>query len=252
MIIIKNKRSIDYMRKAGKSLAEVFVQFQSSRLLQIGVSTHAIDQWFEKEMRFQGLKPECKGYAGYKHATCISVNDVIVHGVPSEHIVLSDGDMVTIDVVGSHKGYCADMARSFLIGNASKVASSLIDTAQRALDKAIQKVTPGILLSEVIYEIQTTVESEGFGIVRQFAGHGIGRSLHEEPDVPNYVDEESSKIILREGMAIAIEPMITEGSYDVKIMPDGWTAKTVDGKLAAHVEDTILITATGCEVLTRL
>lgn len=251
MIIIKNKRSIDYMRTAGRSLAETFVQFQLTGLLQAGTSTYAIDQWFEQEMIFRGLKPVCKGYAGYKHATCISVNDVIVHGVPSEDVILSDGDIISIDVVGSSKGYCADMARSFLIGDASLVAIALVNTAEKALDKAIQKVTPGILLSEVVHEIQTTVESEGFGIVRKFAGHGIGRSLHEEPDVPNYV-EGTPKVILREGMTIAIEPMITEGSYDVKIMSDGWTAKTVDGKLAAHVEDTIVVTATGCEVLTRL
>jgi methionyl aminopeptidase len=252
MIIIKNKRSIEYMRQAGHALARIFKEFESLDMLKAGLSTHAVDAWFEKQMRSNGLHPECKGYAGYKHATCISVNDVVVHGVPSEKLILSEGDKVSIDVVGSFKGYCADMARSYIVGNSSAgVAFELIKTAQAALDKGISKIAPGVLLAEVVYEIQTTVEAQGFGVVRRFAGHGIGRSLHEEPDVPNYV-EGTDEIVLREGMTFAIEPMITEGNYDVKIMSDGWTAKTVDGKLAAHVEDTVVVTATGYEILTRL
>jgi methionyl aminopeptidase len=251
MIIIKNKRAIDHMRQAGHALASIFQDVIKENVVKAGVTTLAIDQWFEQKMRHKGLLPECKGYGGYKHATCISVNDVIVHGVPSKSIVLEDGDLVKIDVVGSMKGYCADMARCFLVGSVSSVAQKLTQIAQDALDRGIKTIRPGVLLVDVVQAIEKTIEDAGFGIVRQFAGHGIGRSMHEEPDVPNYV-EGTPHLLLREGMTFAIEPMITEGSYEVKIMSDGWTAKTIDGKLAAHVEDTVVVTTTGCEVLTRL
>ena len=236
------------MRVAGKLLAQILKEIEP--FVKEGISTYELDAIIEQKMRLAGLNPECKGYGTYKHATCISLNDVIVHGVPSKEIILKSGDFVKIDVVGSYKRYCADLARFYFVGDVSEKVRKLASTAQRALDKAIDLIRPGRHLSDLSALIQQEVEKEGFGIVRDFAGHGIGRSFHEAPEIPNYgIPGEGP--LLREGMTLAIEPMITEKSYDVSIMSDGWTARTVDGGLAAHVEDTIVVTQNGAEILTR-
>lgn len=240
---------IDKMRFAGKLLAQILEEIKGAVIS--GVSTLYLDGLIEARMHALKLSPECKGYGGYKYATCISPNDVIVHGVPSKEIILKSGDFVKIDVVGSYKGYCADMARYFFVGDINPVAQHMALTAQNALDSAIEKISPGINLSDVSFVIQQIVEKEGFGVVRDFAGHGIGKAIHEAPNVPNY-GKPGKGLVLREGMTLAIEPMITEKSYEVRIMDDGWTARTIDGGLAAHVEDTIVITKDGAEVLTRL
>ncbi len=248
-IHIKNKVSIDKMRSAGKLLSSVMNEIGQN--VVVGVSTAEIDFLFEKLMARVGLKAPCKGYGTYKHATCISVNDMVVHGVPSKDIILKSGDFVKIDAVGSFEGYCADMARPFFVGEVSPKVRSLADTAQHALDEAIGLVKPGIFLSDISAAIQNVVERAGFGVVRYFSGHGIGKSFHEAPDIPNY-GKPGMGPILREGMALAIEPMIVEGSYEVKIAADGWTARTCDGGLAAHVEDTVVVTRDGVENLTRI
>ena len=241
--------ALDKMRVAGKLLAEVMIEI--AQYVKEGSSTFEIDGLIEKFMHQKGLKPVCKGYGSYKYASCISLNDVVVHGVPSKEVILKVGDFVKIDIVGSYKDYCADMARYFFVGEVPSVVTNLASVAQRALDAAISKVTPGICLSDVSATIQEIVEKAGFNVIRDFAGHGIGKAIHEAPEIPNYVDSEKGPI-LREGMTLAIEPMITEKHYAVVIMSDGWTAKTRDGGLAAHVEDTILVTKDGVEVLTRL
>lgn len=248
-IIIKNKVIIEKMRIAGKLLAEIMQEAQS--LVVIGKNTAEIDAIIEQNMRKKGLVPACKGYAGYNHATLISLNDVIVHGVPSKEIILKSGDFVKIDVVGAYKGYCVDMARYFFVGEVNPFVRKIAAVAQQALDSAIDNVVPGKKLSDISALIQQIVEREGFGVVRYFAGHGIGKDIHEAPDIPNY-GVPGQGPILQPGMTLAIEPMITQGAYDVQIMADGWTAKTVDGGLAAHVEDTILVTEQGAEILTRL
>jgi methionyl aminopeptidase len=248
-MIIKNKAAIAKMRTAGHLLAQIMVEIGDS--VQEGVNTLYLDEIIEKRMRAAGLRPECKGYAGYQFATCISLNDIIVHGVPSKEVILKSGDFVKIDVVGSYKNYCADITRYFFVGQPNPVAQRMASVAQRALDSAINKIAPGIRLSEISLQIQQVVEQAGFGVVRDFAGHGIGRALHEDPSVPNYVMPGIGPVLV-EGMTLAIEPMITERSYQVRVMTDGWTAKTIDGGLAAHVEDTIAVTADGVEILTRL
>jgi len=248
-IIIKNKVALEKMRMAGQLLAGV-MQLVNERVVP-GANTFEIDAFIEEQMRLAGLKTPCKGYGTYKHATCISVNDVVVHGIPSKEVILKSGDFVKIDVVGSYKDYCADLARYFFVGDPSPVAYRMASVAQEALDAAIAAVKPGVRLSDISVLIQRIVEKEGFGIVRDFAGHGIGKSIHEEPQVPNF-GEPGRGPVLVEGMTLAIEPMITEHSYKVKVMRDGWTAKTVDGGLAAHVEDTIVVTKDGAEILTRL
>jgi len=249
MITVKKKRNLEKMRLAGKKLATIMSGI--SDLVVKGVATLEIDSYIEGEMVKAGLVSVCKGYAGYRHATCISLNETVIHGVPSDKVVLKSGDFVKIDVAGSYKGYCADMTRYFFVGKVSTVVKRLAAAAQMALDVAIQEIRPGKQLSDISSVIQKEVEKEGFGVVRAFAGHGIGKRLHEEPEVANY-GAPGKGPILREGMTFAIEPMITEHDWAVKTMPDGWTVNTVDGGLAAHVEDTVAVVKDGSEVFTRL
>lgn len=248
MIVIKNKLALEKMRIAGKLLAPIVKE--AGKLLKPGVNTLEIDSFVTNSMRKAGLKPECIGYGTYKYATCISVNDVIVHGIPSEKVVLKSGDFVKIDVVGSYKNYCVDMARYFFVGSVDPEVKRIAAVAQRALDAAIAQAVPGAHLHDISATVQEEVEREGYGIVRDFAGHGVGRDIHEEPEIPNF-GKRGTGPVLREGMTLAIEPMITQGSPKVKIMTDGWTAKTVDGGIAAHVEDTVVVSPHGPEVLTR-
>lgn len=248
MIVIKNKAALDKMRQAGHRLSRIL--FEIADYVQAGATTLSIDARIEAQMREAGLIPVCKGYAGYKHATCISLNDAVIHGVPSQKKVLKSGDFVKIDVAGSYNGYCADMTRYFFVGQVSPIVVKMARAAQNALDAAIMEIAPGKHLSDISAVIQREVEREGFGIVRTFAGHGIGKKLHEDPEIPNY-GRPGKGPVLREGMTFAIEPMITQMDYAVRTMGDGWTIKTVDGGLAAHVEDTVAVTKDGSEVLTR-
>lgn len=249
MIVIKNKEALEKMRTAGQLLAQIMETVQDK--VKPGTSTLELDIFIEQNINKVGLKPECKGYIGYKHATLVSVNDVVIHGIPSKEILLKSGDFIKIDVVGSYKGYCADMTRPFFVGDINPVAHNMARVAQQALDAAIAKIAPGVHLSDLSYAIQQVVERAGYGILRDFAGHGIGQSMHEAPDVFNY-GPPGYGTILQEGMTFALEPMITEHSHDVFIMKDGWTVKTVDGGLGAHVEDTVAVTKNGAEVFTRL
>jgi len=249
MITIKNKASIAKMEKAGQLLCEVLQNVSS--LIKPGASTLEIDTWIEKELRAKGLVPRAKGYSGYQHASCISVNDAVIHGIPSSDLILKNGDLVKIDVIASWKGYCADMARMFFVGApASKAIENFTTVAQRALDKGIGKARAGNRLSDISAAIQQEVEQHGFQVVRDFAGHGIGKYVHEAPEIPNY-GKPGEGPVLRPGMALAIEPMITMGSFEVEVIDDGWTVKTKDRSLAAHVEDTVVITEREPKILTR-
>lgn len=236
------------MQEAGKLLAEV-VYAVEARICS-GVSTLELDTWIDQELIKKGLKSKTKGFMTYRHASCISVNDEVVHGVPSKAKVLKDGDVVKVDVCASWKGYCADMARTFFVGEASEEAKKLASVAQIALDKGIAQAREGNRVSDISAAIQAEVERHGYGVVRDFAGHGIGKQLHEDPEVLNYGTPGQGPI-LRAGMTLAIEPMITMGKYDVYITTDGWTVKTKDNSLAAHVEDTVAITQGSPKILTR-
>jgi methionyl aminopeptidase len=246
---IKDVKAIEKMRMAGKLLASIFDIIEE--IIVVGASTQQIDLWIEHELIKLDLVSESKGYHGYKHVSCISINDVIVHGVPSNLVVLKNGDLVKIDVCASWQGYCADMARCFMVGKAvdARVAD-MIAVAQEALNIGIAQAVEGNRLYDISATIQHYVEKHSFGIVRDFAGHGIGLRMHEEPDVPNF-GTFGTGMRLKAGMTFAIEPMITMGSYEVYIDRDGWTARTKDGLWAAHVEDTILITENKPEILTR-
>ena len=247
MIYIKDKFSIQKMAHAGSLLSDILESITS--LIQPGISTAQIDAWTEQELQQKGLKSKTKGYMGYKHVSCISINDVVVHGVPRSDCILQLGDLVKIDVCASWEGYCADMARSFFVGKATEQGQKLVDVAQQALQKGIAKAQIGNRLSDISAAIQEEVEIYGFGIVRDFAGHGIGKDMHEAPEIVNY-GKPGKGPILREGMTFAIEPMITAGKHNVYVDKDGWTVKTVDHSLAAHVEDTIVITQAGPVILT--
>jgi methionyl aminopeptidase len=248
VIVIKNKASIRKMEQAGALLAELFKQL--SQLVKPGISTLDLDRAIEAYLKANGLESRTKGYMGYKHASCISVNDVVVHGVPSDANILKDGDLVKIDVCASWKGYCADMARSFYVGTMPAEVSRFVENAQRALNKGIAQARPGKRLGDISAAIQKEIEAGGYGIIRDFAGHGIGKQMHEEPEVLNYGFAGKGPI-LRPGMAFAIEPMITMGTHEVFITDDGWTVKTADKSLAAHVEDTVVITENGPKIITR-
>lgn len=249
MITIKNKLSIQKMYTAGQLLSSI-VQMVST-IIKPGVSTLDLDGFIEDQLKKNGLVSEMKGYVGsYKHVSCISLNDEVVHGVPSKVKVLKEGDLVKIDVCASWRGYCADMARCFVVGKADESVIKFLNVAQSALNKGIEKAYAGNHLSDISVAIQTEVERHGYGVVRDFAGHGIGKKMHESPEVLNY-GKPGQGVVLRPGMAFALEPMITMGNYKVYVMADGWTVKTVDASLAAHVEDTIVVTDSEPYIVTR-
>jgi len=249
MIVIKNKEAIRKMKHAGQQLAAVF-QDVAPRVVA-GASTASIDAYIESCLHTRQLKPRCKGYCGYQHVSCISLHDVIVHGVPSHDVIVREGDLVTIDVCASWRGYCADMARTFIVGTAHDAVDRLVSVAQRALDTGIAYAHVQHHVGDIGHHIQNTVEHAGYSVIRDFCGHGIGKRMHEDPDVPNYGSLGSGPA-LRHGMALAIEPMISAGSSEVRIDDDAWTARTADGSLSAHIEDTVIVTDQGPCVATRL
>lgn len=248
MITIKNKSSIEKMSRAGMLLLEVFEAIKP--FIKPGVSTAEIDAIAESEIHKRNLLSKCKGYHGYKHVSCISVNDEVVHGVPSEKKIVRNGDLVKVDICVSWNGYCADMARAYTVGTVDVSTKKFIAAAQEALNRGIAVARAGNRLTDISAAIQKEVESHGFGVVRDFAGHGIGKHMHEDPEILNY-GKPGQGPILRPGMTFAIEPMITMGHYDVYITEDGWTVKTTDKSLAMHVEDTVLITDGDPVILTR-
>ncbi len=249
-MVVKTVQALEKMRNAGKLLADIFENIPSK--IQIGISTAFLDSWIEKELIKRQLVSQTKGYKGYRHVSCISVNDVVVHGVPSETVILQQGDMVKVDVCAAWQGYCADMARCYIVGEkTSEKVQHLISVTQQALDIGINQAVEGNRLFDISSAIQQHIEKFGYGVVRDFAGHGIGQKMHENPDVPNY-GTAGTGMRLKAGMTFAIEPMVTQGLYEVYIDKDGWTVKTKDGLLAAHVEDTVVVGKNGPEILTRV
>lgn len=248
MIPIKNKIAIQKMETAGLFIAEIFELLKEK--VVAGKTTLEINALIEKELKKRSLVSSTKGYKGYKFVSCISVNDEVVHGLPSERVLL-DGDLVKVDICASWKGYCADSARCFFVGSPSAIVGKLAQVARSALDKGIAQARAGNKLTDISAAIQAEVESNGFAVVRDFAGHGIGKLMHEDPEILNY-GKPGKGPVLRPGMTFAIEPMITQGSYAVYVAEDGWTVKTKDKSLAAHVEDTVLITEHEPRILTKI
>lgn len=246
MIFIKNEQEIEKMKKAGELLANVHKEI--SKMIKPGITTYEIDQFVEEYIKSNGGIPEQKGYRGYQYATCASINDEICHGFPRKE-PLKNGDIVTIDMVVNLDGWLADSAWSYAVGNISDEAKKLLDVTKKALYIGIEKAVVGNRIGDISHAIQTYVEGEGFSVVRDFVGHGIGKEMHEEPQVPHF-GRPGRGPRLMEGMVITIEPMINIGRYECIIDDNGWTARTIDGKLSAQYEHTIAITKDGPIIIT--
>ena len=247
MIILKTKEEIEKMHAAGRILAACHREIE--KMIRPGVTTWEIDQFAERFMKEHGATPEQKGYHGYKYATCASVNDVICHGFPKLE-PLADGDIVTIDMVVNLNGWLADSAWSYPVGNVSEQGLRLLKTTKDALYQGIATAVAGNRIGDISNTIQTFAEAEGYSVVRDFIGHGIGKDMHEDPEVPHHGPKGKGPRI-KEGMVFTIEPMLNIGSYYAKVDADGWTARTVDGGLSAQYEHTIAITAQGPLILTE-
>ena len=247
MIIRKSKREIETMRRAGTVVAGTLALLEQH--VQAGVTTAELDALAEEYIRSHGGSPTFKGYKGYPAATCLSPNDMVVHGIPGPHR-LEDGDILSVDVGVTLGGFVADSAWTFPVGTISADAQRLLDTCRAALQAGIEQATVGNSISDISRAVQEATEAAGFSVIRSLVGHGVGRSMHEDPQVPNFVSEHRGPE-LREGMTIAIEPMITAGGPEVYLHPDGWSISTSDGSLAAHFEHTVAVTAEGPQILTE-
>lgn len=247
MIYLKSAREIDLMRKAGEIAAEALARVFDA--IEPGISTRELDRIAENYIRKKGAEPAFLGYMGYPASICVSLNDEVVHGIPSEEKLIREGDLVSVDLGVKYRGYYGDIAASVVVGVANSTASRLVEVTRKSLFRGIEMAVPGNRLFDISAEIQETVEKEGFSVVRQYVGHGIGKRLHEEPQVPNF-GKRGTGIVLRPGLTIALEPMVNEGTYEVYTAEDGWTVRTKDGKLSAHFEHTVAITEDGPEILT--
>ncbi len=246
-VIIKSKREIDLMKKSGEvmiGLHKVLHDFTRP-----GISTAELDKIAGRYCAEHGAIPSSKGYEGYPGNICISVNDTLVHGIPSKKIVLKEGDIVTYDCLVTLNGYTTDAARTWPVGKVSPEAEKLIQTTEKAFFEAVKLIKPGIHLGDVSAKIQYIAEHEGYSLTDMFTGHGVGREVHEDPYIPNQ-GRRGTGIILQEGMTLAIEPMVNLGTKYVEIMEDGWTAKTKDGKICSHYENTVVVTKDGYEIIT--
>ena len=246
MITIKNERELVSMRKACRITAAA--RALAGEMVRPGVSTKAIDRAVHEFIVSQGAKPSFLHYNGYPASVCVSVNDVVIHGIPGGYI-LKEGDIVSIDVGAFYEGFNGDCAATYACGAISTEAQRLIDVTRQSFFEGIAQARKGNRVQDISHAVQTYVESNGFAVVRSFVGHGGGRKMHEEPEVPNFGDPGRGPRLLP-GMTIAVEPMVCAGTYDVRVLKDGWTTVTADGKLSAHYENTVLITDGEPEILT--
>jgi len=248
MIILKTPQEIAMMREGNRILALLFENL--TPLVQPGITTAELDKEAELFIRSHDALPAFKGYRGYPATLCTSINDEVIHGIPGPR-TLKAGDIISIDVGAFHDGFYSDAAKTFTVGKVSKKAQRLMDVTEKALHEGISQAVTGNHLYDISAAIQMVVESAGFSVVREFVGHGIGRALHEDPQIPNF-GKRGTGLPLQEGMTFAIEPMVNEGSWKVHIRDDGWTAVTADGSLSAHFEHSIAITASGPMILSIL
>ena len=249
MITYKTQAEIEKMRRAGQVLFAAMKAVKSA--IRPGVTTAELDRVAESVIRSHGAIPSEKGYEGFPGSICASPDDMVVHGIPSESVVLREGQIISIDCTVLLDGYQADMARTFPVGEISPEAQALIDAAKESFGKGLAFARKGYRIGDISHAIQTSVEGHGYGVVRSLCGHGIGKEMHEDPEVPNFGTAGHGPRLVA-GMVIAIEPMVNEGTHVVKEQPDGWTIKTADGKLSAHFEHTIAITPKGPVILTQV
>ncbi|HHW03513.1 MAG TPA: type I methionyl aminopeptidase [Thermoanaerobacterales bacterium] len=246
MIILKSQREIEIMKKAGKIVAMTLEKVRQA--LKPGITTGELDRIAEEFILSQGAYPTFKGYRGFPAAICTSVNEEVVHGIPGLR-TLKDGDIISIDVGASIEGYNGDAARTFAVGNVTKEAMDLIEATQESFFQGLAFAKQGFRLSDISHAIQTYVEGKGYSVVRDYVGHGIGRKMHEDPQIPNFgLPHKGPR--LKRGMTLAIEPMVNAGGYEVYTLENRWTVVTRDGSLSAHYENTIVITDSEPEILT--
>lgn len=247
MIEVKNESEIQKMREAGKVTAAVLKLM--TEMVKPGVSTLELDIAAEKTIRSFGATPLFLGYYGFPSSICASVNEEVVHGIPKKDRILKSGDIISIDTGARLDGFCSDAAITLGVGEVSDEAQRLMDVTKKSLYKAIGQIKPGRRLGDVQNAVETFAKLHNMGLVRDYCGHGIGRNMHEEPSIPNF-GKPGTGPVLQAGMVLAIEPMLTAGTYKVRELDDGWTVVTMDGKYAAHFEHTVAVTANGSEILT--
>lgn len=248
LITLKSSRELDAMRRAGRIAAQA--RELAGWMVAPGVTTLDIDTAVRKFIESQGAKPSFLGYGGFSGSACISVNDVVIHGIPSKKVVLKEGDIVSVDVGACIDGFHGDCAATYPCGKISEEAARLIEVTQQSFWEGMKHAKAGQRVSDISHAVQKYVESFGYSVVRDFVGHGVGAKLHEAPEVPNYGPAGHGPR-LQPGMTIAVEPMVCAGDWQVKVLKDGWTTVTVDGSLAAHYENTVLITDGEVEILTQ-
>ena len=249
MIIYKNEEEIKWLRQAGKIVALTHQYLKP--YIKPGISTKELDSLAEKFILSQGATCSFKGYQGFPGAICTSVNDVLVHGIPSEDVILKNGDVVTLDIGACYKGYHGDSAWTYAVGDVSEDAKRLMEISEKSLFIGLEQVKPGNRISDIGHAIQVYLESNGYGVPRDYTGHGVGKDIHEDPIIPNYgIANRGPKIA--KGMVFAIEPMVTMGEYYTRTLFDDWTVKTIDGKITAHYEHTVAVTDDGYEILTKI
>ena len=248
MIEIKTPAEIETMRRASRVVAEVLEQLKPR--VKPGVTTEELDKFAEKRVRELGAVPAFLGYRGYPATLCVSINEEIVHGIPSPKRVIREGDIVSLDMGAVVDGFYGDSAVTVAAGEISVPAKRLMEVTRRSLDQALSVVRAGVRLGDVSHSVEEYAVANGMSVVREFTGHGIGRHLHEEPSIPNY-GKPGTGPLLKAGMALAIEPMLCLGSADVVVKNNGWTAVSADGSLAAHYEHTVVVTEDGCDILSK-
>ena len=248
MIILKSKREIDIMRKANKIVANTHAYLAEK--IKPGISTAEINKLADQYIRSKGALPSFKGYQGFPASVCISINEEVVHGIPNDHRNLENGDIVSIDIGTFYEGFNGDAARTYAVGEISEDARRLLEVTEKSLHKGIEKAVIGNRLFDISHAVQNYVESNGFSVVRDYVGHGIGRDMHEDPQIPNFGPPGKGPK-LKAGMTLAIEPMVNVGSYEVETLDDDWTVVTKDRNLSAHFEHTIVIKENGFEILSQ-
>ncbi len=249
MIICKSSVEIEKLRRSGRMVRQVLGEIREH--VRPGVTTLDLEKYVAKRFKELGARPAFKGYRGYPCCLCASVNNEVIHGIPSEHRTLKEGDIVSLDTGVVLDGYYGDSAITIPVGAISEPAQRLLRVTEEALDLAVEKARLGNRLGDVSATVQQYAEKNGYSVVREFVGHGIGKSMHEEPQVPNF-GQAGHGPVLKEGMVFAIEPMVNAGGPAVRVLDDNWTAVTVDGKLSAHFEHMVAVTRNGPDVLTRV
>lgn len=249
MIRLKNESQITLMRDAGRITGEAILA--AGEIIKPGITTAEIDRVIRRHIEKCGAKPNFLGYGGFPASACVSLNDEVIHGIPSEKRVLREGDIVKIDTGANYRGFNGDSARTFAVGKISPEAQKLIEVTEESFYRAIAAITEGARIGDIGYAVDSYCKEHGYSVVRRYVGHGVGTNLHEDPEVPNFGTQGRGMRLLK-GMTIAIEPMVNIGTHEVIELPDGWTVKTKDGSLSAHYEHTVAITDNGPELLTKV